>query len=107
MSSDWERRYLLHCSNGKLHGHRHNSRRARAWGLVASGNDMCKIVAEIFFATVVAAKRKLLARNNKKMPLLPPKFNERFFSGAGLRRHKPWSKGGRLAGRQPGPCGSC
>ena len=34
-------------------------------GLVASRNDKCKIVAEIFFARVLAAKRKLLARNNK------------------------------------------
>jgi hypothetical protein len=34
-------------------------------GLAASGNDMCKIVAEIFFARALAVKRKLLARNNK------------------------------------------
>ena len=43
------------------------------WSLAAT--TCVKIVAQIFFATVVATKHKLLARNNKKMPLLPPKFN--------------------------------
>ena len=52
-------------------------------GVVASRNDMCKIVAEIFFARVLAAKLKFLAHNNKNGRRMSGKFAPADYGSSG------------------------